>query len=171
MHASGSEIPGFRFSIERKGIGRFKLSASQVVPVGRVEAFRFFEDPRNLSHIIPEWVNFRFENDGRAAVVRKNAEFDYSLTWLGIPLHWRSRITVYDPPERFTDIQVKGPYSSWEHTHLLEETPGGTLMEDKVFYKIPLIAVPVHGFIITRQLEEIFRYRAGKIAEWVVSIR
>lgn len=171
MHASGIIPPGFRFSIERKGIGRFELRASQVVPVGRVEAFRFFEDPRNLPHIIPEWINFSFENDGRAVVVRKNAEFNYSLTWLGVPLHWRSRITVYDPPERFTDIQLKGPYSLWEHTHRVEETPGGTLMKDEVVYKIPLVAVPVHGFIIKKQLEEIFRYRAGKIAEWAVSIR
>jgi ligand-binding SRPBCC domain-containing protein len=169
MRSSGIVLPGFRFGIDQKGIGRFHLSASQLVPVGKEQAFRFFEDPRNLSRIIPDWVNFHVRNEGSATAVKKNAEFNYSLTWLGIPLRWRSRITVYDPPERFTDIQVKGPYSSWEHTHLLEETPGGTLMKDEVFYKIPVIAVPVHGFIIKKQLEEIFRYRAEKIEEWVVS--
>lgn len=166
MHSSGAVPHGFRFSIERDGFAAYKLHSAQVIPVGKEQAFRFFEDPRNLSQIIPDWVNFHVNIDGSDAVVRKDSEFNYTLTWLGIPLRWRSRIIEYSPPERFTDIQLRGPYASWVHTHIIEETHEGSLMRDEISYSIPLIAVPVHGLIIKKQLEEIFHYRAEKIAEW-----
>lgn len=169
MHSSGRVPPGFRFSIERVGFASYKLHSAQVIPIAREGAFQFFEDPLNLSHIIPDWVNFSVIDKGSDRVVRKGSEFNYTLSWLGIPLRWRSRITEYEPPEHFTDIQLKGPYASWVHAHTMEDAPGGTLMRDEIAYTIPCIAVPVHGLIIKRQLSEIFRYRAERIADWARS--
>jgi len=166
MNSSNAAPPGFTIRIEREGFTRFSLNTSQLIPVAKDTAFHFFEDPRNLSDIIPDWVNFRVIDKGSDRVVRKNSEFNYTLTWLGIPLRWRSRITDYAPPDRFTDVQLKGPYRSWIHTHIIENGPRGTLMRDEISYAIPLIAVPVHALIIKKQLEAIFRHRAEKIADW-----
>jgi ligand-binding SRPBCC domain-containing protein len=35
------------------------------------------------------------------------------------------------------DIQLKGPYHTWKHTHRFSEVRGGTLMEDSVLYRLP----------------------------------
>ena len=79
---------------------------------------------------------------------------------------WRSRIIDYKPPERFTDLQLKGPYKSWQHVHILERVPEGTLMTDEVTYTLHLPAIVLHRFLIRKKLIEIFNYRSVKIAEW-----
>jgi hypothetical protein len=130
------------------------------------KAFTFFEDPRNLFGITPPWLDFRMKDPTRAAVF-ENAEFDYTIRWLGFRMRWRSRIIDYVPPEKFTDIQVIGPYRSWKHLHRLSAVAQGTLMEDEVRYCLPFYAVYFHP-LIRRQLNDIFTYRAFKIEEWAV---
>jgi hypothetical protein len=98
----------------------------------------------------------------------EGAEFDYTIRWFGIPMPWKSRIIGYQPPGRFTDIQLAGPYRSWSHLHTFEEVSGRTLMLDTVTYQLPLgpLGNLVHALTVRRQLEDIFRYRAARIEEW-----
>jgi len=149
----------------------YKLGTSQFLPIPRKEAFEFFEDPGNLCDITPPWLDFCMLHSGRDTGVHENAEFEYTIRYLGIKMRWQSRIIDYHPPERFTDIQLKGPYKSWTHLHLLEEVPGGTLMRDEVTYRLYLPVIIVHPFLIRTKLIDIFRYRAVKVAEWADKIK
>ncbi len=162
---SGAAPSSFRIAFERLGPATWVLTTSQLIPLPREEAFAFFEDPANLAAITPEWLHFRLLNKGREPEVFSGAEFDYTITWLGITIDWRSRIIDYHPPERFTDVELRGPYTSWEHLHTFEPAPEGTLMRDRVRFILPLPALPL-GWLIRRQLEDIFRYRAERIDEW-----
>ncbi|HDY72401.1 MAG TPA: hypothetical protein ENH50_12135 [Nitrospirae bacterium] len=54
--------------------------------------------------------------------------------------------------ERFTDIQIRGPYRFWSHLHTFEEVPEGTLMRDEVTYRLSHTAGLLHRSIIKRQL-------------------
>jgi ligand-binding SRPBCC domain-containing protein len=148
----------------------YQLKTSQTVQLRRDQAFAFFQDPRNLSEITPDWLHFRMLDYDAGAEVFEGAEYDYSMKWLPWlwRTRWRSRIIRYGPPETFTDTQLKGPYRSWEHLHLFEEIPKGTRMEDIVTYRLPfgLIGELVHRAIIRAQLEDIFSYRAIRISEW-----
>jgi ligand-binding SRPBCC domain-containing protein len=157
----------FRIDIKRIGLLTYCLNASQVLSVTRERAFEFFKDPGNLCDITPVWLDFCMLNRESNMEVYDNAEFDYTIKWLGIRMTWRSRIVDYNPPERFTDIQIKGPYRSWVHVHTLQQIPEGTLMKDKVTYKLPLIAAVFHRFFIKKKLKDIFSYRAVKIDHWV----
>ena len=156
------------FTIEFRKLSLFthQLAASLFLPVDRRKAFSFFEDPRTLFEITPEWLDFRMlapeQNE-----VHEGAEFAYTIKWLGIAVRWRSRIINYHPPSSFTDIQLKGPYRFWEHLHVFEKTEGGTIMKDIVTYTLPLAALLIHGPVIQKQLCDIFSYRASRIDEWV----
>ena len=88
-----------------------------------------------------------------------------------IALSERSRIIDYKPPERFTDIQLKGPYKSWVHLHVLDNVPGGTLLTDEVTYKLHLSTLFLHPFFIRKKLMDIFSYRAVKISAWEDSMK
>ena len=68
----------------------------------------------------------------------------------------------------FTDVQIKGPYAMWSHLHTFEPVPEGTRMRDFVTYRIPfgILGEFFHGFIVKRQLQDIFLYRAVRISEW-----
>ena len=132
------------------------------LPLERV--FAFFEDPRNLAEITPPWLNFRILNPD-SVQMRKGAEIDYQIRWLGIAMNWKTLITEYDPPLRFVDEQARGPYSYWHHEHTFEETPDGVLIHDCVDYKLPLgmLGDIAHAVMVRRQLEGIFDYRESAI--------
>lgn len=156
----------FRIETREIGLLTHRLFTTQTLPVELATAFTFFEDPRNLFGITPPWLDFKMKDPERAEVF-ENAEFDYTIRWLGFRMRWRSRIIGYVPPERFTDAQIIGPYRSWTHRHRLSATAQGTHMEDEVLYRLPFYAAFLHPLIL-RQLRAIFIYRAVKIEEWAL---
>lgn len=160
--------PTFTLDFERPDRSTHGLRASQVLPLSRKEAFAFFEDPRNLFDITPDWLSFVMKDKSSKAEMFEGAEFDYTIRWFGIPMPWKSRIIGYKPTEQFTDVQLVGPYRSWIHLHTFEETDGGTLMRDTVTYRLPFgpLGDVVHAIAVRKQLEDIFRYRAVRIDEW-----
>ena len=131
----------------------------------RVEVFRFFAEPRNLALVTPPWLGVRVV--GAPPAMAAGAVLDYRVRWLGLPLRWRTFIREYDPPVRFVDVQVRGPYARWEHRHLFVEEGEGTRIEDRVVYRPPLgpLGRLAHAAVIGRQLDAIWRYRERRIAE------
>jgi len=160
--------PTFSINFQRLDRATHQLSASQVLALSRLQAFAFFEDPRNLFDITPDWLNFVMKDKDSKTEMFEGAEFDYTIRWLGIPIPWTSRIIGYQPPGWFTDIQLTGPYRSWSHLHTFEDVPEGTRMLDTVTYQLPLgpLGSLVHALMVRRQLDDIFRYRAMRIHEW-----
>ena len=70
--------------------------------------------------------------------------------------------TEYIEVKRFVDIQIKGRFSHWKHTH--DIIPYGnsiSLLEDRIEYRLPLgkIGRLVARKIVTKNLEEMFEYR------------
>ncbi len=145
-----------------------QIRMSQLLPRPPEEVFSFLEDPRNLPGITPPWLRFTVDASDREKPVSEGALFHYRLCWLGTYLQWQCRIVDYRPPERFTDVQVKGPYGYWKHLHIFERVTEGTLIRDEVTYRIPLggLGLLIHHLVIRKELEEIFLYRAGRITEW-----
>jgi ligand-binding SRPBCC domain-containing protein len=133
------------------------------VPLARV--FRFFEDARNLEKITPPWLNFRIV-DPDGIRMRKGAEIDYVIRWMGLPMKWKTVISEYDPPTRFVDEQTSGPYSLWRHTHTFEETNAGVVIRDCVEYRLPfgIFGRLAHALVVRRHLREIFHFRQTAIA-------
>jgi ligand-binding SRPBCC domain-containing protein len=91
-------------------------------------------------------------------------EMDYRMRIRGIPVRWRSRITVWDPPRRFVDEQVRGPYRRWIHEHRFIEDAGGTCREDNVQYALPGGAL-IQKLFAERDLRKIFSYRSARLRE------
>lgn len=128
------------------------------------EVFSFFCEARNLDRITPPWLHFK--------VLRQSGHelgpgilIDYKLVWHGLPLDWTSRIEEWQPPFQFVDLQVKGPYRLWHHTHSFEALAGGTLITDKVRYGVPygLPGELFAGWLVRRDVESIFDYRTEAI--------
>jgi hypothetical protein len=160
--------PTFQIGFEKPDRQTYLLRTSQVITIAVERAFSFFEKPENLFEITPDWLDFRLDNKGEQSETCEGAEFDYTIRWFAIRIQWHTQISEYRRPESFTDIQVKGPYVMWRHLHTFEPVPEGTLMRDYVTYRIPFgpMGNIFHRFIIRRQLEDIFSYRAVRIAEW-----
>ena len=69
--------------------------------------------------------------------MRVGTLIQYRLRLHGVPITWPTSIQEWDPPHRFVDVQVRGPYALWHHTHEFEPLGEcGTLMRDTVRYAI-----------------------------------
>ena len=126
--------------------------------------FAIFEDPYNLAKLTPRSLNFQVTSTDRVEM-HKGAEIDYTIRWLGLPLHWKTIILEYEPPFRFIDKQTKGPYARWIHRHTFESTEQGTRISDHVEYALPFgpLGRLVHFLSVRRQLLRIFNYRQEQL--------
>jgi ligand-binding SRPBCC domain-containing protein len=135
----------------------YTLTREQWLPVTRERLFPFFAEAANLNAITPPWVGFHILTP-EPIVMGLGTLIDYRIKVHGLPLRWRTRITAWEPPFRFEDTQLKGPYRKWIHTHSFEEKDGGTLCRDEIVYAVPGGAL-VHRLFVRRDVERIFDYR------------
>ncbi len=151
----------------RLGRGEHVLETSTFFPLPVEEVFPFFTDVENLQRITPPELSFRIVTPGPVAIA-EGTLVDYRLRLFGVPFRWRSRISAWEPPRRFVDEQMAGPYRKWVHLHVFEAAEGGTRMTDRVEYRLP--GHPFAGPalpLVRRQLDRIFRFRAETIRKLV----
>ena len=144
------------------------LNRSLTLELPREQVFEFFSDAGNLERITPPELSFHIVTL-QPLELRQGTLIDYKLRLRGLPLTWRTEISVGDPPNEFVDRQLSGPYSQWIHRHSFTEVgPGQTLIEDEVRYRLPLepLGDIVH-FIVRRELEYIFDFRQKRVAELI----
>lgn len=130
------------------------------------EVFAFFSDARNLEEITPPWLGFRILTPGPIRIAA-GTKLRYRLSLHGLPVRWTTEIRRCEPPFRFIDVQLSGPYRLWHHTHRFEAHDGGTRMTDVVRYRLPfgMIGRAVHALKVRRDVERIFAYRFQRIKE------
>jgi ligand-binding SRPBCC domain-containing protein len=144
-----------------------KLFSELWLPLPPEDVFPFFAEARNLEQITPPWLSF-YVLAQHPPEMGAGTVIDYRLRLHGIPLRWRSEITVWEPPRRFVDVQRRGPYRLWEHEHLFLPKDGGTLVQDRVRYAVPggsLLAPLVDRLLVRPDLERIFAYRRQRLKE------
>ncbi|MEO8068160.1 MAG: SRPBCC family protein [Flavobacteriales bacterium] len=143
------------------------LERKQWLPIPLSEAWAFFSAPRNLGRITPP--EMRFGNDPNLAdvPVHEGERLTFTVRPLfGIAVGWRSLITAVDPPNRFVDKQLKGPFALWEHTHTFQPENEGTVVHDHLRYAMPLgmFGELVHALLVRKRVEAIFAYRQEALA-------
>lgn len=133
-------------------------------PLSRV--FPFFSKPENLAELTPPWLGFEIVSMPDRTIVAGD-RIEYTIRLFGIPMRWVTQITRYEEGALFTDVQEKGPYKKWEHTHTFREVDGHVAMTDAVDYELPLgIVGAIFGWPFVRlQLAAIFDYRERRIRE------
>ncbi len=144
-----------------RGITRLERRLDLPEPIERV--FPFFTDAFNLERITPPFLRFQVLTPPPIRM-QAGVRIDYRIRLRGIPLRWQSEITVWEPPHRFIDLQIVGPYRWWHHEHRFESTEQGTRVIDEVEYAVPggrLVA----ALFVRRDLNRIFDDRRQRLLE------
>lgn len=78
-----------------------------------------------------------------------------------LPIRWTTEIIEWQPPHRFVDIQLKGPYKLWRHEHAFVAEGNSTRILDEVQYQLPfgLMGRIAHALQVKGDVETIFAYR------------
>jgi ligand-binding SRPBCC domain-containing protein len=142
----------------------FSFSDELLLPYPREQVFQFFADAGNLEKITPPWLQFQIKTP-RPIEMRSGARIDYQLRVHGLPVRWRTHITVWEPPFRFVDVQERGPYRFWEHEHRFEEIDSSTRVLDRVRYAV-WGGAWIERFFVRADVRRIFTYRRDQISRW-----
>lgn len=126
------------------------------LPLSRDRVFAFFSEAENLQILTPNWLRFEILSP-RPIPMQRGTLIDYRIRLHGIPMRWRTDITNWDPPQMFVDTQVRGPYTTWIHTHRFSDREGGTLVEDDV--EFDMLGGRMVLWYVSRDLRRIFAYR------------
>ena len=146
--------------------GHSVLLVRQYVPFSLNKVFPFFAEAKNLERITPDLLHFRIEKMSTPEI-QKGTLIDYNLKIHGFPAKWKTLIEDWQPPVQFVDTQLKGPYKLWHHTHSFAQMGKGTLLTDKVRFKLPFgfLGHAVAQTFVQKDVESIFKYRREVMSE------
>jgi len=138
----------------------FKQQVQRPLP----EIFEFFSRAENLEVLTPPWLKFKILHV-KPQPVQQGTLIDYKLRIHGIPLRWTSEIVEWEPPRRFVDLQLRGPYKLWRHEHRFGARDSGTLISDTINLSLPLgfLGHLAYKIKVRSDVQEIFAFREKKI--------
>ena len=137
----------------------FKINA----PLREVAAFH--DDPVSLAAITPPPVRVTIQRFDKP--VRAGSKVIFRLGVGPIGVTWDGAIAEYVEQQYFRDVQNKGPFGAWSHTHTFVAEADGTRVSDRVEYEPPLglIGKLLDPIVVRPSLVYLFNYRARKTRE------
>lgn len=163
----------------------FSFTAEQSLPFAPSLVFTFFANPHNLPLLMPSWQHTRIEQLSLATppthpqgisldesiIAGPGSQITISfraLPLLPFRLSWQARIDTFVWNQSFSDVQLRGPFKSWHHTHSITTGPrSGSILSDEVTYELPLgpFSALANALFVRPQLERVFRYRHQRTLE------
>jgi ligand-binding SRPBCC domain-containing protein len=130
-------------------------------PVERV--FAFHQDPDNLALLLRGWRSFRMISNSGHVGVGGVTRVSEQLGPFRLPMTFEH--FVYEPPIRFGERQVQGPFAWFEHVHEFEPVGSGTLIRDVVDAELPwyLGGALATRWVVVPRLRRFFRFRHREI--------
>ena len=138
-----------------------RLYRRQILSLDLAQAWQFFSSPHHLNQITPDFFHVDITSPvpdeiyaGLMISYRMKAVF-------GVPMSWLSEICHCDQLKRFVYQQREGPFKFWSHEVCLTECEVGVIVEDIVFYTMPLgwFGEIMHTLLIGKRLAQIFDTR------------
>ena len=136
------------------------LDFKQTLSLPQERIFEFHQDPGNLNLLLDGWPGFRLlHHDGR---IDLGCEMWVEVMVARcVPLVLGFRHTLYEPPHRFGEAIIHGPFRIFEHVHQFSSTDDGTEVHDqlKVALDWPYGGVAGTRALVIPTLRKFFAFR------------
>ena len=144
-----------------------KFVKESVIRASPERVFGFHEQPDVLSLLIPPWESARVIQPAKISEVGAEAIVETKV-FGPITARWVAQHTVYDPPHMFEDVQLKGPFRSWRHRHVVEPHADGAILRDEIDYEPPLgfLGRAVAPRLVQKRLQKLFDFRHEVTRRW-----
>lgn len=122
--------------------------------------FAFHEQDSALELLSPPWETARVIQHAKISEVGSRAIIETNI--IGpIMTRWIAEHTIYQPPHLFEDVQIKGPFRSWRHRHIITAHPEGATLRDEIEFEPPLgiLGRMFARLLIEKRLRKLFDYR------------
>jgi len=130
------------------------------LPVAAPEAFAWHARAGAFERLTPPWEPVRVES--RSGGIADGDRVTLRIGTGPAALRWVAEHRGYVENERFEDVQLRGPFARWEHTHRFE--PAGEaacVLEDRIEYALPAgrAGATLGGPMVRARLARMFDYR------------
>lgn len=142
------------------------FTAEFPVRCSRERAFEFLATPRNLPLVALPDVNLVIEEAPEQ--VSLGGVIRFSISAMGQVIRAAHEVIECEAPDRFVEIQIEGPFSSWRHEHRFQTLPDGRIsIIDEIEFLPPkgLLGMLMNEKRIRAQLEEGFEHRQWKLEQ------
>jgi ligand-binding SRPBCC domain-containing protein len=143
-----------------------RFTFASVIRAAPERVFAFHELPDALARLTPPWANVRIVSETSSTEPGSVSRVKIRI----LPLVWIDAEYLHtrrEPPFLFEDCQVRGPFRSWTHRHVIEPHPEGARLVDDIEFEPP---VPfVSRRLILPRLRRIFAWRHEATREWCES--
>jgi ligand-binding SRPBCC domain-containing protein len=141
----------------------FECSFKVNAPLRDVAAFH--DDPVPLAAITPPLVRVTIQRFDKPVRAGSRVIFRLNVGPFGVT--WDGTIAEYVDQQYFRDVQNRGPFDAWSHTHTFVAESDGTRVIDRVEYEPPLglIGKLIDPILVRPSLAYLFGYRARKTRE------
>ncbi len=133
------------------------------LPRSAHEVFAWHEQPGTLAKLISPGDPVRVveHQAGRQGPLGDGARVILRIGYWPLVIHWVAIHEGYEPGRQFIDVQVRGPFAFWRHTHTITgEGSDAALLTDHVEYALPL------GKVGNAVAHRAVRVRIEKMFEW-----
>ena len=130
------------------------------LPVSAEEAFAWHERPGALDRLIPPWERVRITS--RDEGIRNGCRVVLIARQGPLRLHWVAEHCDYQQGRQFRDIQIRGPFGHWNHTHrFIPEGKGASVLEDHLEYCVRggMLGRMAMGRFVRGKIGSMFAYR------------
>lgn len=156
--------------------GKGLLSGSD--PASRPDRVTVMRRSSVLAHSPQEVLDLCMSREGFPAMMPDPFELQWSSTergelggtydfrWLfkGIlPVRWTAFVDSYTEGREFSDIQMRGIFRYYHHTHTCEPHPEGCFYTDTVVFR-SFLGPHVDRLVMLPQLRHLFGFRHGRMA-------
>jgi uncharacterized protein len=132
-------------------------------PLDKVFAWHMREGA--FERLKPPWE--QFEVTGRSGSIQNNGIVKLRTKIGPLTMKWIVRHAEYIPEKQFKDIQIKGVFPSFVHSHLFERFGSSCILEDRIDYSLPagrMGRLAARRFM-DKNLRKIFDYRHQTISQ------
>jgi ligand-binding SRPBCC domain-containing protein len=121
--------------------------------------FNFHTNPKNLKILTPWIIPLKIYSE-ESMIENSIAKMKFMLL-----INWQAQFKNIITNKKFSDLQIKGPFAYWNHTHKFKRLEAGkTELNDEIefkFRKNPLYFIIGLCFFLTLPL--LFKYRLYKL--------
>lgn len=138
-----------------------ELCFEQSVLVPRAALFAFHSTPANLALLLEGWSGFEMLE--HAGHIRPGSRVRVAQRVAGLRHEMCFEHFVLEPPARFGERQVDGPFERFEHVHEFTELGAATRIVDRVSFELPLHlgGRAAERWIAAPTLRRFFEFRRG----------
>jgi uncharacterized protein len=134
-------------------------------PCSAAELHAWHSRPGALERLLPPWEDTRVLK--KSGGIEAGGQVLLKMHFGPFPFHYRGRHLENIPGKMFRDVQEKGPFAHWSHSHFFLDTPEGAELRDVVEYSLPghaFLPQWVHNFVMEK-LKRMFRFRETVLRE------